>query len=260
MTLCHIFSWQKVWSGDFILQMHWWCYNISNWWFFLSQGNQWKNALHNPKYGDKNLACWCLCLWSLWMAFTCCCPLSWLPIWLWSEVMDPLFIHCHIFRQRLLFVVLKQLQTTLWMVDALFLIDCQQTRHLLWTQLSHWQIFMQNGEYTAFWYPQLLCYLTQFQFMIGQNEFVEFFGVFQDNCRIWVTRVFSIIWVCTIAFKVSIPPLNHCFWWSRLRLILIKQLLCLNSIFSPSESNALSTHEIQIFPLFKNFVTVALLK
>ena len=35
-------------------------------------------------------------------------------------------------------------------------------------------MFMQNGEYTAFWYLQLLCYLTQLQFMIGQNKFVEF--------------------------------------------------------------------------------------
>ena len=29
----------------------------------------------------------------------------------------------------------------------LFLIDCEQTHHLLRTQLSHWQMFMQNGEY-----------------------------------------------------------------------------------------------------------------
>ena len=28
--------------------------------------------------------------------------------------------------------------------------------HPLWTQLSHWQMFMQNGEYTTFWYLQLI--------------------------------------------------------------------------------------------------------
>ena len=39
-------------------------------------------------------------------------------------------------------------------------------------------MFLQNGEYTAFWYLQLLYYLTQLQFTISQNEFVEFFGVF----------------------------------------------------------------------------------
>ena len=104
--------------------------------------------------------------------------------------------------------------------------------HTLWTQLSHWQMFMQNGEYTAFWYRQLLCYVMQLQFTIGQNEFVEIFGVFRDNCRIWATWVFSIICVCTTMFKVSIPPINHCFQQSIVQITLIKQLLCLNSIFS----------------------------
>ena len=81
------------------------------------------------------------------------------------------------YSHKLLFIVLKQLQTTLWIVDTLlFLIDYEQTRHPLWTQISHWQTFMQNGEYNAFWYLQLLCYLMKLQFMIGQNDFVEFFG------------------------------------------------------------------------------------
>ena len=45
-----------------------------------------------------------------------------------------------------------------------------------------------------------------------------FFGIFQDNCQIWVTWAFSIICVCMTAFKVSIPPLNHCFRQSRVRI------------------------------------------
>ena len=50
--------------------------------------------------------------------------------WLWSEVVDPYFIHCHIFIQKILFVVLKQLETTLWIIDVLLiLIDCEQTLH-----------------------------------------------------------------------------------------------------------------------------------
>ena len=36
-------------------------------------------------------------------------------------------------------------------------------------------MFMQNCEYAAFWYLQFLCYLTQLQFTISLNEFVEFF-------------------------------------------------------------------------------------
>ena len=219
-----------------------------------------QNTLHLPKYGGQNLACWCLHLWLLRMAFTCCCPLSWLPIWLRSEVVDPCFLYCHIFMQKLLFVTLKQLQTTLWIINALlFLIDCEQMRQLLWMHLSHWQIFMQNGEYTAYGYLQLLYNLTQLQFMIGQNNLVEFFDVFQDNYRIWVTWAFSVICVYMTAFKVTIPFLNPCFQWSRVQITLIKLSLCLNSIF-PSESNALSTQEIQIFSLFWKLATVASLK
>ena len=44
-----------------------------------------------------------------------------------------------------------------------------------------------NTELTAFWYLLLPSYLTQFQFTISQNEFVECFGVFQDNCQICVS-------------------------------------------------------------------------
>ena len=47
----------------------------------------------------------------------------------------------------------------------------------------------------------------QLQFMIDQNEFVEFLVLFRDNRRIWVTWAFSIICVCTTTFKVSTLPL-----------------------------------------------------
>ena len=56
------------------------------------------------------------------------------------------------------------------------------------------------------------------------------FWCFRDNSRIWATWAFSIIYVCTTAFKVSIPLLNHCFQLSRIRITLIKLLVCLNSI------------------------------
>ena len=56
--------------------------------------------------------------------------------------------------------------------------------------------------------------------------------VFWDNYQIWATWAFSIICVCMTTFKVSIPPLYHCFWQRRVQIMLIKPLLCLNSIFS----------------------------
>ena len=193
-----------------------------------------QNTLRNPKYGGQNLACWCLCLVTMDSFYLLLSTHTRLPIWLQSEVVDPCFIHCHIFTQKLLFVALNQLQTRLWNINALFLINCQQMWHPLWTQLSHWQMFMQNGEYTVIWYLlQLLCYLMQLQFMISQNKFVELFAVFRDNCQIWVTWAFSIICVSMIMFKVSILPLNHCFRWRRVRITFIKPLLCLNSIFPP---------------------------
>ena len=116
------------------------------------------------------------------------------------------------------FVELKKLQTTLWIFEALlFLIDYEQTRHSLWTQLFHWKMILQNGEHTAFWYLQLLCHLKQLQFTISQYEFVEFFGAFRDNCRICVTWEFIIIFACTAAFKTSVPSLNRYLRWSRVR-------------------------------------------
>ena len=145
--------------------------------------------------------------------------------------------HCHIFTQKLLFVALKQLQTMLWIIDTLFFIDCEQMQHPLWTRLSHWQMFIQN----AFWYLQLLCYLMLFQFLISKNKFLELFDVFWDNCRIWVTWEFSII-----------PPLSHCFRWSRVWITLIKPLLCLNSIFSHGKAMLYQHTKFRFFHWFKN--------
>ena len=79
----------------------------------------------------------------------------------------------------------------------------------------------------------------------------SFFGVFLDNCRICASWAFIIIRVCTTAFKVSVPPLNHCFRRSGVQITLIKPLLCLNTIFR-SESYALSTHNIHLAHCFEN--------
>ena len=57
------------------------------------------------------------------------------------------------------------------------------------------------------------------------------FGVFRESCQIWATRVSSFICVCPTDFKVSIPPLSPCFLRNRVRITLMKPLLCLNNIF-----------------------------
>ena len=88
----------------------------------------------------------------------------------------------------------------------------------------------------------------------------KFFGVFQDNCQIWVTWVFTIVYVCMTAFKVSVPPLNHCFQWSRVWITFIKPLLCSNRIFSHKKAMLYQYTKFRFFPLFWKFATVASLK
>ena len=250
--------WKSIFSSSFVA-VFWWIlpsntpiilYNIFYWWFFLSQGNRWTKYLAHPKIQRPKP---CLLMFASLVALDSFHLL--LSTQLIADFDSGVKWWIHV--SSIVTYLCKNsflLQTMLRIIDVLlFLIHCKQMWHPLGTQISHWQMFIQNGEYTAFWYLQLLCYLMHLQLTIGQNKFVEFFGVFQNNCRIWVTWAVSIIWVCTTA---SIPPLKCCFWWSRVRITLIKTLLCLNSIFSTSESNTLSTHEIQIFPLFWKFATV----
>ena len=211
-----------------------------------------------PKYRGQNLASWCLRLWLFWTALTSCCPLSWLPIWLWSEVVDPCFIHCLIFMQKLLFLVFKKLQTTLnrW---------CIVFFYQLWENMSPTLkiAFSLTNVHEKWWIYSLLIsstpLLSHTTSILDQSKRVcGVFLVFSGTtAEIWATWAFSIICVCTTLFKVSIPFLNHCFWWSRVWITLIKPLFCLNSIFFLSESNALLTHEIQIFLLFWIFATVS---
>ena len=69
----------------------------------------------------------------------------------------------------------------------------------LWTQLSHWQMFMQNGKFTAFWYlPPLLSHATS---IYDQPKWVcGFFLVFSwtvakfERPKHWVSSVS--VWLC----------------------------------------------------------------
>ena len=170
------------------------------------------------------------------------------PEWSGGSMFCPL---SHIYAKTPFCCVETVVNSTL--VNALlFLINCEQMRHPLWIQLSHWQMFMQNGDYIAFWYLQLLCYLTQLQFTIWQNKFVEFLVFSRDNCRIWTTWAFSIICVCVTTFKVRILPLNHCFRWSRVQITFIKPLFCLNSIFSHQKAILYQHTKFRFFYCFEN--------
>ena len=73
-------------------------YNIRYWWFFFSQGNRWTKYLVYPKI--RNRKPFLLKFASLVALDGFHLLLSWQPIWLRSEVVDPCFIHCHIFTQK----------------------------------------------------------------------------------------------------------------------------------------------------------------
>ena len=143
----------------------------------------------------------------------------------------------YIVMQKVPFVALKQLKTTPWIVNALlFLIDFDQTRHPFWTQLSKWQMFIQNGEYLLISSTPLQSHATSIynrpKRVCGRYFylFIFFFLVFWVNCQIWVTWAFSIVCVCT-TFEVITPHLNRCFRQRRVQITLIKTLLYFNRIF-----------------------------
>ena len=216
-------------------------YNICYWWFFLSQGNQWTKYLAHSKIRKPKA---CLLMFAslvtldgfhllLSTQLTADLTLEWSG----GSMFHPLL---HIYA-KLLFVTLKQLQSMLWIVNVLlFFIDYEQMRHTLWTQLSHWQIFMQNGEYTAFWYLQ--SYST------------SIYNRPKRACRVFFvfSKTTAKFCVCTTAFKVSIPLLNCCFWWSRVRITLIKPLRCLNSIFSHQKAMLYQHMKFRFFHCFEN--------
>ena len=132
----------------------------------------------------------------------------------------------------LLFVALKQLQTTLNRRRVVFDRLWANTAPTLNTAFSLKNVHAKG------WIHSLLISLTLLlshaTSIYNQPKRVKNFCVFQDNCQIWANRVFSISCVCMTAFKVSIPPLNHCFWQSRVRITL-KPLLYLISIPSPQK-------------------------
>ena len=95
-------------------------YNIRFWWFFLSKGNRWTKYLAHPKIHRPKP-----CL----LVFASLVALDGFHLLLFTQLTANLtpewssgtcFIHCYIFTQKFLFVVLKQLQTMFWILDALF--------------------------------------------------------------------------------------------------------------------------------------------
>ena len=125
-------------------------YNISYGWFFLSQGNRWTKYLAHPKILRPKP---CLLMFASFGRFGQLSPaaihladsrfVSGVKWWIHVPSIDT-YIRKNSFLWR--WNSCKQRSKSF-----LFLINCDQTLHPIWTQLSPWQMLMQNGEYTAFW-------------------------------------------------------------------------------------------------------------
>ena len=173
--------------------------------------------------------------------------LSWLPIWPWSAMLDPCFIHCHIPHEKFPFYCAETAPNRA--LNRRCVVDFDR----LWGNalpISN-RAFSCSNVHAKWWMHCLLisprCQLSHATSIYYQPKpFCGFFYIFWNNCRIRATRAFSIIGVCTTAFKISKPfvsmeqsPDNTC-----------QAIALVERYFSPLESSASSTCNIQIFPLF----------
>ena len=228
-------------------------YNICYWWLFFSQGNWWTKYLVHPKIWRPKP---CLLMFASLVALNGFCLLlstkltaDLTPEWIGGSIFYPL---SHIYTKTPFCCVETVANNTL---------NCQHivVFDQLWANMipTFNRAFSLTNVFAKWWIHCLLIFSSSLlshatQFMIGQNEFVEFFGVFRDNCQIWATWAFSISCVCMTKLKVSIPPLNYCFPWSRVWITLIKLLLCLNSIFSHQKPILYQLKKFRFFHWFKN--------
>ena len=218
-------------------------YNIYYWWFCLSQGNWWRKYLAHPKIWR-----WKPCL--LMFVFGRLSPAavhsgdcrfnSWAKWWI------HLFIHCHIFTQKLLFIALKQLQTmccfwSTWSKHSThfehsFLFDkcsCKKVNKLP-SDIFNSSTFSRN-------FNLRLAKTSLWSFLVFSGTIAKF-GRSERSASL----------VCMSLFKVSIPRLNRCSWWSRVRITLIKPLLCLNNIFSLQKAMLYQYTKFRFFHCFEN--------
>ena len=132
-------------------------YDICYWWFFLSQGNRWTKYLVCLKIQRSKTCLLMLEYLVILDGFACCCQLS----WLWIEVKDLCFIHCHILKRKLLFVALKQLTKNSLNHRHIVIFD------QLWANVAPtWNIAFsltnvhENGKYILISSNPVLCHAT----------------------------------------------------------------------------------------------------
>ena len=182
------------------------------------------------------------------MAFTCSCPLSWLPIWLQSEVVYPGFIVSYLCKNSFLLPWNSCKQH--WIIDALlFLIDVSKSatnfeNSFLIDKCSYEMvntlpsdIFNSSAISCNFNLWSTKTSLWSFWYFPGQLPNLGDQSIQHHLC---------------LYNRVSITPLNHCFQESRVRITLMKPLLCSNSIFSYQKAMLYQHTKFRFFHCFEN--------
>lgn len=91
--------------------------------------------------------------------------------------------------------------------------------------LFHWERSGIHLERAVNEFPlDMFSHLTNFQFAIMIN-------ILWNYCFLWSTWVLYIICISATALEISVPSTNRCFWWSRVRITVFKQMLSLYVIF-----------------------------
>ena len=235
-------------------------YSIHYWWFFFFQGNLWTKYLAHPKIWKPKP---CLLMFAslitldgFYLLLSTQLTVNLTPEWSDGSMFYPL---SHIYTKTP-FCCFETVEN-----------NARNHRRVVFDQL--WA----NAEPTlntafsltnvcAKW--QIHCLLVSSTPLLSHKTLIYdrtkwvcgVFFVLQDNCWNWAIWTFSIICVCTITFKVSIPPLNCCFWWSSDWITLMKPLLCLNFIFSHQKAMLYQYTKFRFFHCGWKFATVASLK
>ena len=203
--------------------------NIYYWWFFLSQGNRWTKYLVHPKiWGPKpclQMFASLVILDGFHLLLSTQLTVDLTPEESGGSMFHPL---SHIYAKSP-FCCVKTVANNALNCRCVVVFDW------LWANAGRIlnTAFSLTNVHAKWWILYLLISSTPLLSHVTSiyDQSKRVCGVFRNNCRIWLTWAFSIICVCTTAFKVSIPPLNCRFWWRRVLITLNKPLLCLNSIF-----------------------------
>ena len=140
-----------------------------------------------------------------------------------SIVVDPCFINRHKSTQQLLRIAVKIAQILLRSshTNAL-LIECEQSRHLSCTELSHAQMCMQNIEHALSWDGYDLSYFTHFHFRVIQKNIMDFVDHFWCSGLIWTTWTWYGFCARTNTTNFNKTLVNHSIRRSRVQIIFME--------------------------------------